>query len=89
MSQESYVLEVVSDYGNTDYYTLLQHEIDTLSDNSIEHYWEVFTYRRLADGELGELINNTGIIDNYAEAITNYGWHLDLYYGKTIEEVMY
>lgn len=89
MSEESYVLEVASDYGDTNYYTLLQHEIDTLSDNSIEHYWEVFTYKRLPDGELGELVNNTGNIDNYAEAITNYAWHLDLYYGKTLEEVMY
>lgn len=55
----------------------------------IEHepgVWEVFTYRRFEDGSV-ELINNTGTLDHYPEAVQNFEWHLDLYYGTTLEEL--
>lgn len=48
--------------------------------------WEVLTWAR-NDSE--ELWNNTGALtDGYPDALYNYELHLDLYYGKTTEEVM-
>ena len=85
---DTYVLEPVSFYKSELYFTLLEQEIDTLSDGSHENYWWLTTYKLSDEGHIVEAINDTGCIDNYPEALQNYGWHLDLYYGKTIEEVM-
>ncbi len=69
-----------------DYYTQLLLEVDTNPDASQTNFWNVNTYKLDAEGYIDELINDTVEIDNLPEALTNYGWHLDLYYGKTIEE---
>jgi hypothetical protein len=81
---DGYYIQVLSSYGDERYYTVLHQEVDTLDDDSIKNYWEVFTYRARDN----ELVNNTGIMDNYPEALQNYAWHLDLYYEKTLSEVM-
>lgn len=88
MTEPTWYVEIISNHKDDSYATLLQQEVDTLADGSVEHYWEVYTYRLDANGNIDELINNTGSIDNYPEALNNYGYHLDLYYGKTLEEVM-
>lgn len=82
-----WLIKTVSMYKSDEYYTQLQQEIDTLPDGSHENYWFINTYKLDAEGFIHDLVNNTGTIDNYPEALTNYGWHLDLYYGKTLEEV--
>jgi hypothetical protein len=47
--------------------------------------WEVLSYRlELDNGD--ELVNNTGTIDNFPEAKSEYELHLDLYFGITLEE---
>ena len=81
---DGYYIQVLSSHSSEEYYTVLHQEVETLSDDSVENYWEVFTYRATDN----ELVNNTGSIDNYPEALANYGYHLDLYYSKTLEEVM-
>jgi hypothetical protein len=78
---EGYYVQVLSFHRDEHYYTVLHQEVDTLSDGSIENYWEVFTYRTSDE----ELVNNTGSLDNYSEALRNYEWHLDLYYQTTRE----
>jgi hypothetical protein len=55
----------------------------------IEHepgIWEVLTYRRYDNNEL-DLVNNTGTLDSYPEAVQSFEGHLDLYYGTTLEEL--
>lgn len=84
---DGWFIRVMSDCRNDNYFTLLQIEVDTLPDGSVDNYWEVFTYRLDKDGKLDELVNNTGTIDNYPQALSEYGLHLDLYHGKTLEEV--
>lgn len=83
-TDSNWYIQVLSSHASESYYTVLHQEVDTLSDDSVENYWEVFTYRASDN----ELVNNTGTIDNYPEALSNYAEHLDLYYGKTLEEVM-
>lgn len=46
--------------------------------------WEVITYDSTAD--IDDIINNTGTIDNFPEAESEYELHLDLYYGITLNE---
>jgi hypothetical protein len=49
--------------------------------------YEVCSYTADESREDGwELSNNTGVLDTWSEAFTNYGWHLDLYYGLTYKE---
>jgi hypothetical protein len=85
---DGWLLKTISMHRSDTYYTQLQQEIDTLSDGSIENYWYVNTYRLDAEGYIQDLINDTSTIDNYPEALQNYGWHLDLYYSATLEETM-
>lgn len=82
------VIEVESECRNSLYYTLLQRETDTLPDGSVENYWEIYTYRLNANGKLDELINNTGLVESYTQALYEYALHLDLYHGKKLEEVI-
>jgi hypothetical protein len=69
---------------------ILEHCSDAYHITKLVEYepgvWEVLTHRRYESGEV-ELINNTGTIDNYPEALQNFEWHLDLYYGTTLEEI--
>jgi hypothetical protein len=83
---KSWVITTSMMHHSEDYYTQLLLEVDTNPDASQTNFWNVNTYRLDAEGYIDELINDTVEIDNLPEALTNYGWHLDLYYGKTIEE---
>jgi hypothetical protein len=69
---------------------ILEHCSDAYHITKLVEYepgvWEVLTDRRLKDGTV-ELVNNTGTLDHYHEAIQNFEWHLDLYYGTTLEEL--
>ena len=85
---DTYVLEAVSFYKSELYFTLLERETDRLDDGSHELYWWLTTYKLNDEGHIVDAINDTGCIDNYPEALQNYAWHLDLYYGKTLGEVM-
>lgn len=48
--------------------------------------WEVLTWCHDSQ-DYEDLVNNTGTIDNYPEAESEFCLHLDLYYQKTLEEV--
>jgi hypothetical protein len=85
---ETWTYETIHLFKDNDHVTMLDLETDTLPDGSHELFWYVTTYRLKEAGDIDEIINNTGSIDNQPEALQNYAWHLDLYYGKTLEEVM-
>lgn len=87
-ADSNYFLESVSYYKTDTHFTMLEKETDRLPDGSFEFFWFVNTYSLNSEGYITDVINNTGSIDNYPEALQNYGWHLDLYYSKTLEEVM-
>lgn len=49
--------------------------------------WEVMTHR-LEPENGNELVNNTGVIEDFPQAEYEYRLHLDLYYGITLEEFL-
>ena len=48
--------------------------------------WEGITYDSTAD--IDDIINNTGEIDSYTQAEYDFGLHLDLYYGLSLQDVI-
>jgi hypothetical protein len=87
-SGSGWKIDTVSYCQSEVYFTIFQRETDTNEEGAQTFFWFVDTYSLDQNGFIKEMVNNTGILDTYSEAEQNYSWHLDLYHGRTLEEVM-
>lgn len=80
VSEGALITDVVyKEYEEAGIQTILRGERNTYPDREVSFYY-VETY---VDGEL---VNNTGTVNNFATALDEYRLHLDLYHQITPEE---